>query len=303
MPAPRKLTTDSSPPTTAVAPTLQSRFDGVLGERRGLTDARAALARLRVSECELERTEREGWELKVKYEHLSDGASRLHDVVAEQNMKLESRSYELQVCRRDLRRARYALVRAVGVDGFARLDPDTHHGVWTPGRPYLAHEHVYGPADGYCYCAQECGVAVGQAPGSARDWVRCAASDPCPKPEVVPVHDHPVESGYAVRQVEFWWDRHKRWYALHELTDEHLQGVVRWLGEHSYLLWQEELDEDLFYVPCPALAYEDDIAWLDDTPLMRALDKELASRGLPAADAQLTTELAESSQSAHKGKN
>ena len=138
---------------------------------------------------------------------------------------------------------------------------------------------------------------------SRREWVRCAPEDRCPKPEVVPVHDHPLECGYAVRRVGFWWDRHKRWYALHELTDGHLQGVVMWLSKHAHRLWQEELDDDRFHVPCPALAYEDHIAWMKDTPLTHALEKELARRALPAAATQPTTEPAESARGGHAGKN
>lgn len=293
----------TEPSVAAVGPPVQARFDGVLGERRGLTDARAALARLRATEHKLELTERAARELTVKYEDLSDDVARLHDEVAEQNMKLHERSAELRVCRLDLLGARYALVRATGVGAFARCGPDTHHGVWTPRRPYLPGEHVYGPADGHCYCSLECGVTAGQAPGIAREWVRCAPEDRCPKPEVVPVHDHPVECGYAVRQVGFWWDRHKRWYALHELTDGHLQGVVMWLSKHAHRLWQEELDNDRFHVPCPALAYEDHIAWLKDTPLTHALEKELARRALPAAATQPTTEPAESARGGHAGKS
>lgn len=292
--AQRRPETAGAPPSvspgTADAPTLQARFNGVLGDRRGLTDVRAALARLGATERELDHTQREALALHEDYEHLANDVTRLNDLLKEQADELEYRCIELRVSQSDRARAHYALVRATGTDISFRTNRPVHHGVWTPGlRSYLCDEHVYGPVDGCCYIAHPLGVAPGHEPGVSDYWKRCAADAGCPEPEPVPVRAHPVD-GHALRQDEFWWDAKMHKHALHELTDEHIQGVIAWLSNHSPQLWVAELDEARVYVPCPAQAYANETDWLADTPLWRALNVELARRGLaesetPATDA------------------
>lgn len=288
MPARRKPTTDSArpsaPPPAAAAPSLQSRFDGVLGARRGLTDARAGLARLNIAERELERAQLEARRLQVEYDTLSDGAAALGERLTQQTMQLQERDAELLQSHSARDRARYALVRATGSDLFPRSSPDVHHGLWTPGRPYLSCEHVY-DEDGHCYRAPERGVTPGHRPGVSNSWLPCADDAHCPQPDPLPWGLHPVDAR-AVRQDIYWWDKHGTKYELGDLSDEHLQGVIAWLHDHAQRHWVDQIDAGSIFVPCPAQAYLDadgPHGWLGDTPLMRALEAE-ATRCESVAD-------------------
>jgi hypothetical protein len=100
-----------------------------------------------------------------------------------------------------------------------------------------------------------------------------------------------LATGLAVRQAESWWDIDGTEHALHDLSDEHLWGVLVWLRENGQRLWQEELDDARMLVPCPVQAYPEALGaqgWLLDTPLLRALIAEDGRRGLPAGAAEAT---------------
>ena len=263
----------------------QSNFDAAVGERRGLTDARAAVARLDIAEREMERAQQEAQRLQVEYDKASGGAAELGELMTQQAEQFQERDAELRKSRSDRDRARYALVRATGADVFRSVSA-VHHGTWTPGRPYLSGEHVY-DTDGRCYQAPPFGVAPEHAPGVSDSWVPCADVSQCPLPAPLPRRSHPVDAR-TVRQDVFWWDKDGTKYEIDDLSDEHLQEVIGWLHEHAQRLWYGEIDAGKVLVPCPAQAYLSPADWLADTPLMRALEAE-AARCEAAAEQSATT--------------
>jgi hypothetical protein len=273
----------------------ESRFDDVLGQRRGMTDPRAALLRLDVVERELECVQQEARALHLKRSELSDAVAGLRDQLQEKDAELSDVYDELSASAGDLARARYALVRATDADPFPRNGPAVHHGVWTPGRPYLCAEHVYAPADGHCYRAPPFGIPAAREPGVSGQWVRCRAPRGCPAPVALPPGPHPAASGLALRQAAYWWTAAAKRWALPDLSDEHLHRVLAWINEHARGLWHEELAAAVIRVPCPAQAYADAHDWLADMPLSRALEEEVARREL-LADAAGTTAATESTR-------
>lgn len=262
-----------------------SRFDAVLGERRGIADA-AVRTHLAATQRELEVSQQEAAELRERHESLERAVGDLHDRLEDADAEIRARCDEVRACECEVDRVRYALVRATGSDiGGGDAAPDVHHGVWTRGRPYLFGQHVYWPEGGACYRTPISGIAPGHPPGVSRLWLRCVDDGACPKPVVPGSSPHPVASGLAVRQTRAWWDRHGAEWALSELTDEHLRGVITWLHDHADELWGSELAFALVFPPCPAQAYLTESDWLADLPLVHALEREV-SRRRSVADAE-----------------
>lgn len=278
-------------------------FAKAVGERRGLTDVRAALERTAEAEHALEQAQDVAQALREQRDHLHEVIKRRDDSLKVQENEIFELCTDNLECRCELDRARYALVRATGAEALVGSRPAVHHREWTPGRPYLCGDHVYSPADGACYQAPPYGVAAGELPGVSEAWVLCGEGATCPKPEPLPRRGHPMSCRHALRQDQFWTDAEERELGLSELTDEHLQGAIAWLDEHARQLWTEELHTLSFYVPCPAQAYPDHISWLADTPLMRALRQELTRRGLPATEHATALTTASTSKSTPKRKD
>jgi hypothetical protein len=266
-------------------------FSKVVGAGRGLSDpavlgtelddCKQALAEAREA-LETERDIRRVLEID-----LGRADRELEQVKAARNNALESatQSGRREAARRDERdRARYAAMRS------GQRDPvpngawqRVHHGVWTPGRPYLAYQHVWHPRTGECYRTDNGGAPTGELPGTGRHWQPCIETrDTCPKPR--PIREdllyHPLE-GPALRQTELWWDRNHK--ALNfrdpvEVADDYLENILKYLRENATEMCSKEADWEEAFVPCPWVAYSSPRSWLNDTPLMRALVQERRRR-------------------------
>lgn len=249
----------------------------MLGSGRGVTDPRAIAQRLTDTERELGQLHAQLGSVSQTNERLRREYAELNDEVARLHLQLGDASSEIAMCsvHRDI--ARYAAMRAGGVDPLAHsLFEEEHHDIWTAGRPYLTGQHVYEPQTGACYRAKRGGVSAGARPGQSSHWHLCTAGI-CPEPEPIPATPHPV-GGLALRQTAVWWDRERHAWRLEQLTPEHLVAVISWLRESAEWLYQAELNGLRLYVPCPTWAYPSPRAWLADTPLMGALLAERRRR-------------------------
>lgn len=250
-------------------------FCAVLGDVRGVTDARALRARLGSVERERDEAQSRVQSLQIETRTLHRGVRVLQDQLQDSIAALDDLHFQAARLRRDRDTARYVVMFGGGLDPVIG-DVEVSHGCWTPGRPYLDGQHVTHPVSGECYRAHTGGVPVGRMPDNTNGWVRCQAV--CPQPEPVCAGPHPVRSGFALRQHEFWWDGAGERWALADLTAEHLTAVIDWLPEHLDMLWQSEHQCSVPPVPCPYNAYESAEDWLADMPLMRALLTEAQRR-------------------------
>lgn len=262
-------------------PDTRDAFEQLLGPGRGIADA-TARALLSTSEHELLAAQREIQRLRADSAEHDAETERARERTEELNSKLDQKRFELVRTENYLTRARYALVRADLPDPLAYIAAAEHHGIWTPGRPYLIAQHVYDPATWHCYTpANEEGVKAGRRPGRTLAWQRCIRSRlGCPAPPSVSMQPHPVASGYAVRQECSWWDAQCRAWPLEKLSDEHLLRVIDWLEDNLVNIFIAELGRYPALVPCPPNAYVGADEWLADTPLMRALLAEKRKRRL-----------------------
>lgn len=253
-------------------------FESVVGNSRGVTDARSLARALTNSERELTLTYARLSDAAADIEQLNREKAQLAEVVTCLEGDVALADHLLDCSRRDRDLARAALMRA------GRRDPVVnsvaeHHGNWTPGRPYLTNQHVYLPNTSVCFRARAGGALVGASPGKSSRWRRCG-DGACPQPTAVPVGSHPVRSGYALRQEVWWWDKDLKRWALEDLSSEYLMAVIDFLRDAAPRLHGTEFDSARFHVPCPVWAYASARSWLSDTPLMRALLAERRRRRL-----------------------
>jgi hypothetical protein len=257
-------------------------FDRLLGDGRGITDARVLLARLSSAERELAGATTELERVYSEKDELAHGRQLLHDRIAGLEDAVEDAAVELASCQCDHDHARYIAVAAGLGDPFIRGEPE-HQGVWTPGRPYISGQHVYDPQTGACYQARCLGVVAGKHPRQSKLWYRCKGA-PCPELVELSMDPHPAASGYALRQERSWWDREKKRWKLKDLSREHLLGVIKYLEDNIVRLYADDSAQLPMRVPCPPNAYfstgghSSQYAWLQDTPLMRALLAEKRRR-------------------------
>lgn len=265
-------------PTPAGGDGHVHQFDRLMGPRRGLTDARTLSAQLVGAERELEAAVAEIGGLSDENGTLANAVQTLEARVAQLEDELDGERRALRSSERDRDRARYAVLRAGGRDPMAARHY-AHHGLWTPGRPYLVGQHADDASTGCCYEARV-SVRPGDRPSKSRRW-RCCLGDDCPTPAPIDTSPHRAFSGYALRQARSWWDSSNTEWELRELSDEHLLAVVGYLRDMRLQLWLDELDDrSTLRVPCPAHAYASPASWLADSPLMRALLAERRRRRL-----------------------
>lgn len=129
---------DTAPARAVTATAVQSRFDAAVGERRGVTDTRAAVACLSAAERELEVSQNEVRVLRKDCDSWARSLTDSDEMLMEAQAGLANTCDELWACECNLDRARYALVRATGTDALPDCGTATHHGEWTPGRPRQA---------------------------------------------------------------------------------------------------------------------------------------------------------------------
>jgi hypothetical protein len=162
--------------------------------------------------------------------------------------------------------------------GLAMVTP-THEGDWTPGRPYLAYQHVWHPETGECYCACSTGAPLREMPGSGRHWELCLHPDYCPTPALSwPRNTNGGLSGPTLRQTEIRWGRAPDPLPPRQLTDVQLSNAIDFLRSNASDMCSEERQQGVPLVPCPVNAYPSAAAWVADTPLMRALLRERRRR-------------------------
>jgi hypothetical protein len=254
-------------------------FERVLGNGRGVTDTRALGELLASTERNLSAAHQELGQLCSETDAFNQRLDELDAIVVELQTELSATSMELRWCERDRDLARYCVVRSGGQDPLVAGVNDEHHGIWTPGRPFLTGQHVYEPLTGACYSVTAGGAAAGERPHESRRWRRCRGGR-CPAPGPIPTTPHPVGSGYALRQREHWWDATGRRWNIHDLASDHLIAVIDYLRDFANPMRDAELSDSRTYVPCPANAYPSASTWLSDCPLMRVLLAERRRRGL-----------------------
>lgn len=265
-------------------------FSRVLGLGRGLSDPGLLGAELQEARDALAAAVAELQDARSHEDALQDVITRLTDDLNRETQErgrwqhvadsAKLREAELRV---ECQRARYVVMRC----GHRDPTPDrpfekTHHGAWTPGRPYLSYAHVWHPKTGDCYCADKGGAPAGEVPGTGRHWAVCLERSGCPEPVPLPLDemDHPCD-GEAVRQTELWWDRNHAAWRIREagdIDDEYLTNIIDFLREHAREMYAGETRWQVPFVPCPWNAYPSPAAWLADTPLMRALLRERRRR-------------------------
>ena len=270
---------DTAPESSCAASHPRDAFATVLGSGRGVTDARALTEQLLRTERELVATHGEVRRLRNENDTFAQNVRVLDQAVGELDATVASLSRQLTASQYDRFLGRYLVVRAGSRDPLLRVAEDEHHGIYTPGRPYLGGQHVYAPRTGACYCMLPGGVPPGQRPSDNPRWHRCDGGA-CPRPRQVTPRPHQAASGHAVRQSSHWWDASGRRWELCELSPEHLLAVIAWLRDLASHMRGSELARRLSHVPCPAHAYPTASLWLADTPLMRALLAERRRRGL-----------------------
>lgn len=262
-------------------------FGRVLGHGRGLTDPGLLGAELQEAKDALAKAAAELQAAEQRERGLRDDLARLSDDLGRetaardyaQSLVSQANTRETQL-RVECQRARYAVMRC----GHRDPMPDwtfesTHEGVWTPGRPYLSHQHAWHPSTGDCYCTDRGGAPAGEVPGTGRHWAACMHKEGCPEPVELPLDEmeHPC-AGQAVRQTERWWDRNHAVWRIEEIDDEYLANIILFLREHARDMCAGEARWEVPFVPCPPTAYASPAAWLADTPLMRALLRERRRR-------------------------
>lgn len=261
-------------------------FARVVGHGRGMSDAgmlgeqlRATRAQLAETLAALEAAQDNERELQVTVERLTEALGReQHERRRAEQLADQAEAREREIIdERD--RARYAAMRSGQRDpapGFTH--EQVHHGVWTPGRPYLSYQHVWHPRTGDCYRADKGGAPAGELPGTGRHWGPCIDASMHPEPVPIPIDmAHPLQ-GPALRQTELWWDKHGVAWAVREISDDYLANIITFLRGRVLHLYAGEAEWDAPFVPCPWLAYASPMAWLNDTPLMRALLRERRRR-------------------------
>ena len=254
-------------------------FEKVLGGGRGINDIRVLREQLADRERELMAAHGKLGGLQSERDRLTDDVRTLVERVEDLEEDLSISAAALTARERDRDFARYAAVRSGCRDPMLTVVPDEHHGIWSPGRPFLTGQHAIDPRTRACYRMREGGAQAGERPSKSGRWQRCRGDD-CPVPTPMSTTRHPASSGFALRQSEHWWDAsHKRW-RLRDLTNEHLLGVIEWLRDAASGQWHRELSCGAQRVPCPPLAYGSSRTWLNDTPLMRALLNERRRRGI-----------------------
>jgi hypothetical protein len=265
-------------------------FDRLVGERRGLTDARDLAEQLARAQRQLTGAQLEARSLRSDNEALQEDIEALHRDVFDLEVALTDDVRDLDAARRDWRKVRYLAMR----HGLPDLMPGgaQHEGVWTgPRRCYLAFTHVFHPTTGDCFQAGREGVGLGRLPGRSLDWWRCSPDRQCPEPPPLPDLDqaHPTVSGLALRQSRRWWDNNDvEWRISRDdadpsqpcLSDGHLLGVLDWLEDRLALLWGREHTRLPSLVPAPPEAFATAAEFLHSTPLYCALIKEKRQRRL-----------------------
>ena len=254
-------------------------FATVLGSGRGVTDTRALTKLLLRTERDLVAAHSEVRRLQHENDAFAQNVRVLDQAVGELDATAAGLRRKLADSQYDRDFARYLVVRGRGRDPLLLVAEDEHHGVYTPGRPYLGGQHVYAPKSGACYRMQPGGVPPGQRPSENPRWRRCHGAA-CPRPRRIPRMPHPVASGHALRQSRHWWDAARYPWEIRELSAEHLLAVIAWLRDLADHMRSNELAHRVSHVPCPAHAYPTATLWLADTPLMRALLAERRRRGL-----------------------
>jgi hypothetical protein len=265
--------------------TTSDGFRDVFGADRGLNSLRDLQDRLASSERELAAAHGEAALLRRENDALQRDVDlyqaqldEAHSQTREANRRVGYRERERDLARRDYARARYVAARA-GVVLPGGHWP-SHHGCWTPGRPYMTGHHVLCPETNRCFhvAGEDTIAPAGARPGRRRVWELCDGSACPPLPQVAPLEPHPLQSGHALRQTEYWWDaRGKRW-RLDELSREHLLALIDWLDERAQVLHAMEWTEPRSLRPCPVEAYPDPASWLHDTPLWQAVLAEKTRR-------------------------
>lgn len=252
-------------------------FARVLGQGRGITDVRVLSGRLAGAERERDDALTQARELQSQLDTQRHRVLVLSDRLDDCESKLFAAGRERDVLRRDRDAARYAAIRA-GTEDPVDVIEEVHHGIWTPGRPYLEAQHVTHPDSGECYRAVVGGARPGTVPVAGPAWMRCRGT--CPAPVIPKMDPHPIHTGFALRQTESWWEASLRQLALTDLESEHLVAVISWLHRRAGALWCEETGLATPLVPCPVNAYPGPGDWLLDTPLWRALVAEKRRRGI-----------------------
>lgn len=263
------------------------RFSRVVGAGRGLGGAAASQAELRAAYDALAQTAERLRETEASVQTLLTEVGSLQKDVARLtrerdtvHQKLEYATADKQIASVERDRARYAAMRSGQQDpcSLTAFTP-THQGDWTPGRPYLAHQHVWHPETGECYSACSTGAPTREMPGSSRHWERCLDPDSCPTPVLSWARDTNGRlSGPTLRQTEIRWGPRPDPVPPRQLTDEELTHAIGFLRANASDMCAEERQKDVPLVPCPVNAYPSATAWMADTPLMRALQKERRRR-------------------------
>ena len=268
---------------TAPEPRLPSKdpFVALLGKGRGLDDPHALAARLAATERQLVSAEAVSADLRIANQQLVENCREL-------SMEADALDDALAIAkaagawsRRERDIARYDAMRGGRPDPLPDIDDEVHHGLWTPGRPYLTHQHVYEPRTSACYRAREGGAPVGARPARSTRWRRCRGSG-CPSLPAMNWPRHPSE-GFALRQSSHWWDRDQALWLLAEMPMDYLEAAIAWLRGAAVGLYIGELHRSNPCLPCPAWAYPSPRSWISDTPLMRALLAERRTRRRLAA--------------------
>lgn len=262
-------------------------FHGVLGGTRGLGGIAASHDELRAARDELRQTAERLRETEASVQALLAEVGSLQKEVGRLTVERNHARQDAEDARTDEKlerterdRARYAAMRAGQQDpcGLAMVTP-THQGDWTPGRPYLADQHVWHPETGECYSACSTGAPTREIPGSGRHWERCLDPDYCPTPVLSWAKDTNGRlSGPTLRQTEIRWGPRPGPVLPRQLTDEELTHAIGFLRANASDMCAEERQKDAPLVPCPIVAYPSASAWMADTPLMRALLREQRRR-------------------------
>lgn len=263
------------------------RFSRVVGAGRGLGGAAASQAELRAAHDALAQTAERLRETEASVQTLLTEVGSLQRDVARLTNERDNALRDAENARTDEKlerietdRARYAAMRAGQQDpcGLAMVMP-THQGDWTPGRPYLAYQHVWHPKTRECYSACSTGAPMGEIPGSGRHWERCLDPDYCPTPVLSWARDTNGRlSGPTLRQTEIRWGPRPEPVPPRQLTDEELTHAIGFLRANASDMCAEERQKDAPLVPCPIVAYPSAAAWMNDMPLMRALLTERRRR-------------------------
>jgi hypothetical protein len=149
-------------------------FSELLGDARGITDARALRELLSTAERELDQARAGTRSSQRKLSLFRRIVARHGDQLRASAAALDDAHLEVARLRLELDSARYATMFAGARDPVI-AEEEVHHGQWTPGRPYLDGQHVTHPAGGECFRAPTGGVRAGRMPGSAAEWGHCDA--------------------------------------------------------------------------------------------------------------------------------